>query len=409
VPYPKYLHNDMGALAGYLLEPPAVDDFDEDGCFSAAACKKVEAMILADLSPKLKGFYMPAEPAKGTDPNNRWRTVSCLQKAIRFGDAEMAKFAASAAYDMDKKYLMRRLGIIAIEDVGMGTLYGMLAVLAVSGSSAWREAADERRLFCFLAEMLANAPKDRTACELCCVADFDKTVPKEEWGKWTNEQLADVMLDHDDTLERRMIAAWMMAGTKKFFGTTMPKENDRPARHLFALMAKSGMCRATLYAAAKIASRLSEGMFVSLFFMDEWMRATPRVTLKINEMPPTPKVGKLLGAAYDMHTREGRTAIGKFRKETWGELKKFLEMCPNDTRELQLWFGIFLAEGGVLSRRVVYKNTPELYALTERLELAFPGLPEPLHGEFMGFLKANIDKLNECRSKVLYATLQNKK
>ena len=320
----------------------------------------------------------------------------------------MAKFAASAAYDMDRKYLMRRLGIIAIEDVGAGTLYGLLAVLAVSGSSAWREAADERRLFCFLAEMLANAPKDRTACELCVVADFDKTVPKDEWGKWQNQQLEEIAANKANPVVDRMIATWMMAGTKKFFGTTMPKENDRPARYLFAMMAKSGMCRATLYAAAKIASRLSEGMFVSLYFMDEWLRKTKRMSIKVADMPPTPKVGKLLGAAYDMHTREGRTAIGKFRKENWSELKPFLEHCPNDTRELQLWFGVFLAEGGVLSRRVVYHNTAELYELTERLELAFPGLPEPLHVPFMQYLRANIDKLNECRTKVLWAVTKAK-
>jgi hypothetical protein len=112
------MHENLGNLASYLLEPPAPEELDVNGCFSRESCKKVDSMLLNDLSAKLKGFYMPEKPPRGTDPNNRRRTVSCMQKAIRFGDVEMAKFAASCAYDMNKWYLMRRLGVCAIEDVG---------------------------------------------------------------------------------------------------------------------------------------------------------------------------------------------------------------------------------------------------------------------------------------------------
>ena len=142
--YPEYIRENLGGLADYLLQPPAPSELDDNGCFSKEACKHVDQLVLADLSHRIKGFYMPAEPVRGTNPNNKWRTVSCLQKAIRFEDAEMAKFAASAAYDMDKSYLLRRLGICAIEDVGAGNLYGLLAVLAASGSQQWRQTVDER-------------------------------------------------------------------------------------------------------------------------------------------------------------------------------------------------------------------------------------------------------------------------
>ncbi len=120
--YPEYIRKNLGGLADYLLQPPEPSELDDNGCFSKEACKHVDQLVLADLSHRIKGFYMPAEPVRGTNPNNKWRTVSCLQKAIRFEDAEMAKFAASAAYDMDKSYLLRRLGICAIEDARAGAV-----------------------------------------------------------------------------------------------------------------------------------------------------------------------------------------------------------------------------------------------------------------------------------------------
>ena len=401
--YPEYIRENLGGLADYLLQPPEPSELDDNGCFSKEACKHVDQLVLADLSRRIKGFYMPAEPVRGTNPNNKWRTVSCLQKAIRFEDAEMAKFAASAAYDMDKSYLLRRLGICAIEDVGAGNLYGLLAVLAASGSQQWRQTVDERRLACFLAELLAIGPKDRSACDLLIIVDFNASLDKKGMGKWTNEQLAAVVINPAMPMEVRMTAAWLMAGTKKFWGETMPKENDRPATPLFRLMVERGMCRAMLYAAAKVASRLNEGMFVSLLFMDEWLRRTQQITISETAMPEMPKVGKLLGAAYDMHTREGRTAIGKFRKENMKGLAPFLEHAKPGMEDLMLWFGIFVAEGGLLSRKVVYHNAERLRALSKKTELSYPGLPEALHEEYFAFLQSHLNELNECRRKVLWA------
>lgn len=405
--YPKYIKDDLGDLAEYLLDTPKADELDE-GVFSKAACATVEKMVLDSLAARIKGFVMPEHPWTGSDPNNRWRTVSCLQKAVRFGDDEMARNAASAAYDMDKKYLMRRLGIIAIEDVGAGSLYGVLAVLAALGSQHWRQMFDERRMLCFLADLLAKAPKDRTACMLCVLADFDKEIDKEGWAKLPNEALREKVLDTSLTTTERMTAAWLMAGTKKFFGFAMPKENDRPPRALFQLMVETGMCRATLYAAAKLASRLGEGMFVALLFMDQWLRETKRVSVVSFPTPPTPKVGKLLGAAYDMHTREGKAAIGKFKKENAEELASFLEHVPAEQRDLAVYFAVFWAEGGVLARRAIYANANDTVVEAERLAFNFAGVPEPLHRPLLTWMGANVPKLNVCREKVLYARMKGK-
>jgi hypothetical protein len=385
---------------------PAAAELDDRAMLSGKVLDQMDLMLREMLRKKMNG-YAPQGLGKGTNPNNRWRAVSCLQKAVRFRDFAMAKYVASAAYDMDAAYVMRRLGIIAVEDVGAGSLFGICAVLAAAGSVVWRREMGERLLMVCLAERLARSAKDRTACELCVIADFEKTLDKAAMGKWSDDQLAAWVLS-DRPLVERMLAAWLLAGTKRYFGTTVPADNNRPPTRLFQLMVKQGLPRAMLYAAARTASRLSEGMFVSFLFMHEMLTATQTLTYAQPEMPPTPKVGVLLGAAYDMHTREGRTALRKFEKECKA-VGHFRDLLVDRTYEEYLMgYGVFLAEGGVLQTRAVYAGSDELRQEAHVAELNFPGLPEAEHGPFLQAIRDNLPQLNQIREKVVYASQVNK-
>lgn len=405
--YPEYVQNDLGELAEYLLARPEKDELDGKGCLSKETCKQIDRMILEDLQDRVQGYQLPLKPPRGTDPNNRWRTVSSMQKAIRFGNVDAAMFAASAAYDMDKAYLLRRLGVTAVEDVGAGSPYGMLAVLAVGSSHTWRQVMDERRLMCFLATMLAKANKDRSLCNLLCAVDFDRGLDKQSLAKLSNERLISFIEDTSDPMELRMCAAWLMAGTKRYGGETMPQDNDRQATHMFSYMVEQGLSRMSLYLAAKTASRIGESMWVSFLFFDKWLRRTKEMKTIETVLPDTPLVGKLLGAGYDMHTREGRTAISKFKKENPELLKPFFDAVPANMRDTLLQFGVFIAEGGELRSRVAFTNSERLMARARKVELNYPGLPDELHDPFIQTLKDNVSKLNECRAKVLYAKSMN--
>jgi hypothetical protein len=72
-----------------------------------------------------------------------------------------------------------------------------------------------------------------------------------------------------------------------------------------------------------------------------------------------------------------------------------------------MWFGLFLAEGGMLNRRVVYENQELLWKQVHEVELSYPGLPTQLHEPFLQMLRANLGKLNECREKVLWAKMKS--
>ena len=110
-------------------------------------------------------FALPPDLMKGTDPKNKWRVISCLQKAIRFGDVVMAAHMANVAMDLDALYAIKRMGVIAVEDVGYGNLMLTMATLAAIGDTKWRQKVGPRKLMVWLAVGLAAGLKDRSAVE----------------------------------------------------------------------------------------------------------------------------------------------------------------------------------------------------------------------------------------------------
>ena len=405
--YPNLLKDQMAGLEDLLFKASA-EELDERGCLSTEVCKEIDRRALKWAEAKLKGFYMPIEVGHGSDPNNKWRTASCLQKAIRGGDPEMAMFAVSALFDMDASYALRRLGTIAVEDVLIGNLPVVMATLAAMGDVKWRKAVDERRLLIWLAKELASGAKDRASVSLIVGSTMTSQTLLDGCCKMTNEQLAEILDDAESPDLAKQVAALAMAGTKRFPVDGMSETNDRPATALFKFMADDSMCKALLWLAARTASRLHDAMFATLLMVDRWLRADKTMQEIESDVGPRPKVGLLLGAAYDRYTREGQAAISKFFRDC-PALKPFVEATPGHHPQREMAFrAVFLAEGGVLNRRAAYGGgrSEIVYGLVNDPVNRFSHLPPELSAQLLTTVRANLGFLNECRSKVLYAKLK---
>ena len=145
-------------------------------------------------------------------------------------------------------------------------------------------------------------------------------------GHWPNEQLIEIIDDEAQDWRWRHAAIMNLAGTKRYGGPGLSESNDRPATYLFQQMVKNGMSLAGYYVAAKTCSRLQDSMWPSLYIMDEWARHAGSVEV-IPTPVPSEQVGKLLGAAYDRHVREGKVAIAKAFRES-PKLQQFLIASP---------------------------------------------------------------------------------
>ena len=395
-------------LADELDRPIEPGELDERGCASKELMNQIDERLRAWMTPRIAAYSPPPGLMTGSNPKSKWRVISCLQKAIRFGNVPMALNMMNVAFDVDPYYAVKRIGVIAMEDVGLGNRRAVMCALAALGSSKWRQsvAGGERQTMLWLTEQLASGFKCRAMTELLCIGLFDKRFNRFKMAELSDDELVKIALTEGD-IAKQMIAAWLLAGTSRFSGEGFPESNTRTPTRLFKTMVEQGLSVGSLYMAAKAASRCSAAMFIGMLFLDKWLQQTTEPDVQLTEIPPMPKVGHMLGAAYDMHTREGKMAITKFKNEKFEQLRFWLEQCPQHRWDGQLYFGIFLAEGGLLNRRLVYKNQPGLYALTERLELEYNGLPAEHHASFLEFLQHQLPALNACRAKVLWATMKN--
>jgi hypothetical protein len=398
--YPSHVVEGLGPLAHYLVAPPGSGEIALEGGLSNPALGQIEGMLLHEVERRIVDFDLPENHPRGVDPDHRWRTVSSMQKAIRYRDRKNAIYAACTGWDMSPAHVLRRLGVIALEDVGAGNLLGVAMTLASLGSSTWRRSIGERRLTVWLADQLAQSPKDRTLCELCVLANYDTAPDKLAMSRWPDRQLVDCMDNRQAPLAHRMVAAWLLSGSHEFHAVTVLRQSSRHHRHLIRLMVDRGLPRVLLYLAHKAVSRLREDMFVSLPFMHEMLLRTSGTSFRQPTSIAAVMIGPLLAAAYDMHTREGLLALRLFAERV-PPIQRYLDQVPADQRSRLMRSGVFLAEGARLASQLDYAGSIALANEAHRAELSSPGLPEERHRTFIAEICQNTDTLNAARCFIL--------
>jgi len=106
-----------------------------------------------------------------------WIVSSLLQKSIRRGESGIAQRAALTLFRLRGSAIWRRFMVIAFEDVGAGSVHAVMITVAAGSDAAWRNACGgDSRVAAYLAKMLAEAPKDRSADYLACAKDHPSLV-----------------------------------------------------------------------------------------------------------------------------------------------------------------------------------------------------------------------------------------
>ena len=257
-----------------------------------------------------------------------------------------------------------------------------MATLAAIGDTKWRQKVGPRKLMVWLAVELAAGLKDRSAVEAQVAVSLWENSVTMEMGHWPNEKLIEIIDDEEQDWRWRHAAIMNLAGTKRYGGPGLSESNDRPATYLFQQMAKNGMSMAGYYVAAKTCSRLQDSMWPSLYIMDEWARHAGAIEVHTTPVP-SELVGKLLGAAYDRHVREGKVAIAKAFRES-PKLQQFLIASPETRREQMRLSGVFMAEGGTLDRRLAYGGSEWIRARVRTCSERYHWLPPGLKGTYRG-------------------------
>ena len=331
-----------------------------------------------------------------------WVISSLLQKSIRRGETEIAQRAVCTFFHIKGAAVWRRLLVIAFEDIGIGSVDVLTKTVAVAGDSAWRKRhGGDVRLAVYLAGLLADAPKDRSADYLCdandhpILADFWR-----EMEKVSLESRLSHVRDHASGLPRRAVAAlsaldvgwrgYISRGTGGLEALlTAFRELEVPAE----LVAATGI------AAARTREKITA--MVPLIWL-----AAQRTENRIGDcaVPHLVQVEDVPLYALDKHTRLGREAIWRFACENDSVRACLVRFVPPSQRRSAAYIAVFYVDGVPVARRLIWDQSEALEDFGIERDLLHAGVPIQGIQPLLQVMRANLGHLNDLRAQVLAGT-----
>ena len=337
-------------------------------------------------------------------PCDRWVAVSALQKSIRRGDSVTAQRALRTLYRHDPGSTWRRLLIIACEDVGIGAL-GAVIVTArrCANAKAFRERGSEEPAALATVQMLAEAPKDRSADLLFAVALHDPAL-KTMRSRCRSVSMArrlEFVADPTLSLPERALAAWYSSGVESRGDQRVgPGDVDALTRTYAELDIPAQLLEATAAAVKKA----REPLVLLLPLL--WLAAAGSKTeLLESPLMHSSLINGVPFYALDRHTRLGRQAIRLFSRES-AEIAQFLtERGRSSCDDGALRMAVFYADGALTRPTLRWRHSAELRATGAAADFRSVDVEAEVGAELVQLVAAHIDHLNAIRSRLLSRAL----
>ena len=335
---------------------------------------------------------------------DRWVALSAMQKSIRRGDSLTAQRALRTLYQHDPSSTWRRLLIIACEDVGIGALGAVIITAARSANTkALREMGRDEAAALATAQMLNEAPKDRSADLLFAVALHDPALEnmRSQCRSVPVARRLEFVVGPKLSLPERALAVWFSSGIESR-GEQRVGPGDLAA--LMRTYGELGVPERLLEAVAVAIRRVREPFALLLPLL--WLAAAGSET-GLADFPLAPS-GLINGVplyALDKHTRLGRQAIGRFAKEN-AEIARFLTKrgCgSSDDRALRM--AVFYADGALTRPTLRWRHSAELTASGVAADFQGVHVGADVGAELVELVVAHIANLHSIRSQLLSRAL----
>ncbi|NIT54892.1 MAG: hypothetical protein GWN00_01190 [Aliifodinibius sp.] len=365
----------------------------------------IEKILLNSIVGETNHFEWPA--LECTHPQAKWVVTSALQKAIRRGQVEDARDYASALFDKEASYIVRRLAVIALEDVSVANIKAVAYALALVGKIKWIRANGGHSLFSWVAGNLASGETSRIACDIACIGGLDPKLQPEikSWaGSYDSELLEEVFTSNSYTIGERHLAGLALIGalhTKENGKVIYSTKNEEVFDKCLDRMEVPTLIRYLVYKGRKANA---EGLFVGLILA--WQRLKGLESAEDDESPELEPedllgygyLGGVVSSAYDMHTAVGKKAIRLFAKEV-PEIKDFLR--KNKFTERFLFSAIFNTEGTALRKPFDNIVTRNFETLNRHINITRFNTDEATLSEMYGLVIQNLTRLNDIRERLL--------
>ena len=322
--------------------------------------------------------------------------TSCLQKALRRGDEQVAIPAARALLGLDSTRLWRRLVTVAVEDFGVTDVDLTSSIVAAASDRRWRaQVGGDDHVMSHLIERLVSRPRDRRVDNLYMLAvrhvrhpasrrDFLAQRPS---GTATNLVLR----------AERIVAGCEQELPHRALRAVIAAQCDRALQD----MEDGGLLDEGLHTICAQARRTSMCLLPILFPIIK--AATEEVgapaTVVSRKTPEVRLIGDVPSYALDGFTRLGQWALARLARShrAVGEVVGGLR---GNARSDALTYLLFEAEGGICTTEV----SDPLYDELKRLALGcWTGLPRAAVPHAIEIMRDAVPRLNDIRQD-LWAT-----
>jgi hypothetical protein len=306
---------------------------------------------------------------------DKWLLSSAMQKLIRRGAVGQTVGAAIRLHQVDPTYLRRRMPIIALEDIGLGSAMVCRDVLTVCASSKWW-GTDVIRTISFLASSMASAVKSRAACDAYCLTEVhpDRSSLLPQLLTRDAADLIDIACDRLRPQIERLFALRVLGGiTVNQNGAYRTLSRcDLPALENIGL--NLGLPETVCWLMAR--QRKTAGLAAMLPIAFE--AAQNAVVRQGSDFPRAmDSIAGLPLCTLDQYTQPGKIALRRFYLSSEALQDFALQHVPRHNPQPLINLAMFQAESSLLDR---YLSSPQLDGLTdatEESEMRSMGMVEP--------------------------------
>lgn len=342
---------------------------------------------VAAFKPRIASKYAPAA--------DRWVLASNLQKSIRRGLAQSAVATATRLLEVDSRYFWRRIVVVAYEDVGLADPALVHELLRTFRREAMHRELGPERVARYFAHVLARARKSRSLCDALAALEFSirRSDYERPYHGMTDEQLVHAACNAGAPTLYRVAALRHVCGYREFAqGTYRTLAPARPElmREVIRRLGLSEV-ESTLFLSGQ---SVSEGMNIALPLVAQMVGGNQEE--RQAEQVFAGKNG-ILYAALDRHTRAGKRCFARLACECKA-VRQFFDRRPALDSVAVLGAGVFVVEGAVLGRQLVFDGSDDLQRQFDRNFLEYAGLDEDDHRELLALVIDSLPRLNRLRA-----------
>ena len=328
---------------------------------------------------------------------DRYIALSALQKAIRRGEEELALRAAMNLMIGGPHAIWRRLGIIAFEDIGVANIDAVGWVTVVIGKPDVRQRlGGEWKVADFLIRTLCRSAKCRATDDLVHLIERDPALAEmrdELPGPSLRDRIR-AATSCTGGIEAQGLATWFAIGTDKIASFALTPVSGCPENTFDAL--RDADYPGSAVEIGRMGLKRTACIIAAMFPLLYQARGAEEHSTHDDPFPADTMIGPVPSWVFDMHTRGGLAAFGRYRRRS-ERMKAFLAEHADPSANLNRLVGglVFHIESGLVTKRLVWGEGTRL---RHAADMTQPGLPPEVVPEAFSILRDEIGLLNRCRA-----------